>query len=280
MGSDDVGNALTSKAMAIACVLSALTGCVHMACKHLTRLPELTLAFNICIALFLFMLTDRRVTLTGLRWGTVDPDFIPEVSDYWTSDNLRFFYDAAIRGVGQFIFIGSTTGGWMVVTGIAISSRPGAMTAVLGAFTACVSARYIYDVPKTSLVAVHNGIYGYSAAGTCASLGGGVFYKHTFPAVVVGVLGAMFTCFVQLAVEAMLKVDNLPFPSLTIPFVSTTWFMMLMRSGWLEPILSKEDEANLNVPLGDSWKSRESNYFIPTKEVLPTTAAEQTSETS
>jgi hypothetical protein len=47
---------------------------------------------------------------------------------------------------------------------------------------------------------------------------------------------AAFTVFVQIAVEAILFNDMLQLPVLTIPFVASTWLIMLSRSAWLEPI--------------------------------------------
>lgn len=229
--------ALTSRNMAITAVLSGLAGFVHMACKNMNSMPALTLAFNITCLSFIYTLTNDKSRLGQLNWqpGTDDSILSDFEGNSYTEESFAFFYESSIRGVGQFMFISTTLGGWMVVLGIAIQSRLSALASVLGAFVACISARYVFVVPPASLVTVHQGIYGYSAAGTCCAIGGGVFYYGTAPALVLGMLGAMFSVFNQLAVEALLKTDHMPLPSLTIPFVMTTWLIMLTRSVWLEP---------------------------------------------
>ena len=257
-----------SKGMAITIALSALSGLLHMSARHSSELPALTLGFNISMLAFLYILTDDRSDLTALRWSaSTDDDFIDDSvpSDYWIESNLRFFHDASIRGVGQFMFVGNTTGAWMVVIGIALTSRLAAFAAVIGSLTACLSARYIFEVPSASLVNVHNGLYGYCAAGVCVALGGGVFYHATPVALVIGIVGAILCVLVQLAVEAILKTDNLSLPALTIPFVATTWLMMLSRTAWLDP--KTENGEDMDDILFKN-KDRKRERF---RSVLPTT---------
>lgn len=237
---------LGSKGMAITAVLSVLSGVLHMSCRHMASLPALTLSFNICLLAFLLMLTDGRSDLTRLGWESSDDDTVAvdSANEYWIAENIRFFHDATARGVGQFMFVGNTVGAWMVILGIAITSRRAAVAATTGSFTASVACRYILVVPDVSLVAVHNGIYGYSAAGVCTAIGGGVFYHATLPALILGIMGAIFAVYVQLAVEAILINDNLALPSLTIPFVATTWFIMMSRSAWLDPKTDGDEDMD------------------------------------
>lgn len=233
----DFMGSFRSKGMAITVVLATLAGFLHMSARHSSDLPALTLSFNICMMGFLLSLTDNRSRLTALAWVPWEDDFSADdaVGEYWISANLRYFHDATARGVGQFMFVSNTVGAWMVILGIAITSRTASLAAVMGSFVASLSARYIFLVPPHSLVAVRDGLYGYSAAGVCAAIGGGVFYHASLVSLVLGILGAVLAVFIQLAVEAILINDNLSLPSLTIPFVLTTWIIMLSRSAWLDP---------------------------------------------
>jgi urea transporter len=224
-----------SKGMGITMVLSAMAGLLHMSARHSSELPALTLGFNICMLAFLYILTDDRSDWTELGWAASDDDYPEDVDQSWIQSNFHFFHDATARGVGQFMFVSNTTGAWMVILGIALTSRIAALAAVTGSLSASIAARYIFVVPPASLVAVHNGLYGYCAAGVCVSLGGGVFYHASPISLAIGIIGAIFCVFIQLAVEAILKTDGLPLPVLTIPFVATTWLMMLSRSAWLDP---------------------------------------------
>lgn len=236
-GYGPLSGSLRSRGTVITAVLSALAGLLHMSCRHACSLPALTLSFNICMLGFLLTLTDNRSDLTELGWGAWDDEYSPDdgVDPTWIEADLSFFHDATIRGVGQFMFVGNTVGAWLVVIGIAVTSRRAACAAVLGSFVACVTCRYLFDLPPSGLVAVHNGLYGYCAAGACVAMGGGVFYQDSVPALFIGMVGAMLAVFIHLAVEAALINDNLSLPALTIPFVISTWLMMLSRSAWLDP---------------------------------------------
>lgn len=236
-GYGPLSGSLRSRGTVITAVLSALAGLLHMSSRHSSDLPALTLSFNICMLGFLLTLTDNRSDLTELGWGAWDDEYSPDdgVDPTWIEADLSFFHDATIRGVGQFMFVGNTVGAWLVVIGIAVTSRRAACAAVLGSFVACVTCRYLFDLPPSGLVAVHNGLYGYCAAGACVAMGGGVFYQDSVPALFIGMVGAMLAVFIHLAVEAALINDNLSLPALTIPFVISTWLMMLSRSAWLDP---------------------------------------------
>lgn len=235
-----------------------------MAARHAASTPALTLSFNICILAFLFMLTDERSELTRLSWtaSSDDEPSVDSVSDYWTASNFRFFHDATARGVGQFMFISTTSGGWMVILGIAITSRTAAFSAICGSLMASVAAKFIFVVPPASLVSVHNGLYGYSAAGTCTAIGGGVFYHASIVALILGILGAILSVFMQLAVEAILTSEGLALPSCTVPFVLTTWLIMLSRSAWLDP-KTEDGEDMDDILLKDKFTGRQQQREAP-----------------
>ncbi|XP_065653889.1 urea transporter DVU1160-like [Hydra vulgaris] len=255
-GSNVVVSTFNSSGMAINAVLAAVSGVIHMASKNMNELPALTLSFNITCMLFLFIIGNGKGDVSTLHWGRLPSNYTQDMANKnvpldWVAPSFTFFYDAAVRGVGQFMFINTTLGGWMVVIGIAIANKYAALASVCGALTAATIARYVLIVPKASLIAVHNGIYGYSAAGAAASIGGGVFYRTSFAAFIVGVFTAALTVFIQVAVEAILLNNFLQLPVLTIPFVATTWLIMTARPAWLDP-LDNDDEVSVDV----EYKSR------------------------
>ena len=242
--SDDLISALNSKGLAIAAVLSVVSGVVHMACRNMNDLPALTLSFNICTLCFLLSLTDQQSDLTSLGWGPSDDDFLKDPSHWGSAQTIGWYHDAIVRGVGQFHFVHTTLGGWFVIIGIAISSRWAAATTVLGSFIGCITARYIMVVPDASLHMVRNGLYGYSSAGTCCAIAGGVFYHKNFYSLGFAIFGAGFTVLIKTAVDALLISDGLQLPSLTIPFVVTTWLIMLCKSAWLDSIAGEGEDMD------------------------------------
>jgi urea transporter len=234
----DIAAALSSKGMVITAMLSGLSGVIHMSCRNMSTLPALTASFNICCLMMLFTLTNNRSSYGTLVFSTVEDESVFTTSDTtpWTAWSFMFVYEASVRGVGQFMFVDTTLGGWMVITGIGVCSRYGAFSSLLGGFVGCITSRCILQVTPYHLSAVRNGLYGYNAAGTLCSFAGSIFYHSSVNAWAIAVLAAGFTTFFQVAVEGVLYGDGMQFPSLTIPFVLSTWFIMLSRSAWLDPL--------------------------------------------
>lgn len=241
---DTFGAAFSNNGLAITAVLSAVSGVVHMSCRNMNDLPALTLSFNICVMCLLLSLTDHQSNLTSLNWEASDDDGLGEASHWGTANTIGFVHDATIRGVGQFIFVDTTLGGWFVIMGLAISSRWAAATTVLGSFIGYITARYILVVPAASLYLVRSGLYGYSSAGTCCAIAGGVFYHANFYSFGIAIFAAGFTVLIKMATDAILKTDGLQLPSLTIPFVVTTWLVMLAKSVWLDSIAGEGEDMD------------------------------------
>jgi urea transporter len=237
---DNIAPSLSSKGMAITAILSAVSGVIHMSCRNMSTLPALTASFNICCLFLLFNMTDNRTTFSALSFSPPpahDDDTLDEAVSSWAEWSFMFVYDASVRGVGQFMFADTTLGGWLVILGIGVASRYGALSSLLGSFVGCITARCILQVSPTHLVGVRNGLYGYNAAGTCCSFAGSVFYHSTGYSWVIGILAAGFTIFFQVGVEAILfHANELQLPSLTIPFVLSTWLVMISKSAWLDPL--------------------------------------------
>ena len=110
----------------------------------------------------------------------------------------------------------------------------------MGAFTAF----YVVSVPVALRHLVRKGLFGYCAAGCCASISGKVFYEPSCMGVMVGVFGAVLAVVFQV----MLMSGYLyHLPVLTWPFITTTWIIMLTKSKWLVPITS--DSTTITNPV-------------------------------
>lgn len=233
---------LTGAVVGLTLLLSFGAGVVHHACMNMNKLPALTLAFNILTILYFFSLARGYSSTEQLPWLHVDTntntDAETDVSDSRTDMTAVFLLDALFRGVGQFCFVDTTLGGFFVVLGIALASRPSARIALLGSIVGALTARYIFEVPPSARAAIQQGIYGYNSMGCAVAIGGDVFFASTWGAMLVAVCAAVLSVLFQLGMQSILDTDSLRLPVLTMPFVAATWLIMLTRSPWLVPILS------------------------------------------
>lgn len=206
-------------------LLSFLAGIVHVACANLMKiwqLPCFTFAFNIVTIMILFSIKGDTV---GIRFADASTK---TYSHDYTDMSVMFAVDATIKGVGQFMFADTTIGSALVIAGIAMCSRKGALIAMLGSIVGWVISFYVLDV--SNKINVRNGLYGYNCAGTCCVLAGGIFYKASDGAVLVGVTGASLAALLTVGIQGAL--DGLPV--LTFPFILSAWIIMLSRSKWLD----------------------------------------------
>ncbi|RYH13392.1 urea transporter [archaeon] len=213
-----------SYALQAAFLLPVLAGFVHVAFVNFLRtweLPCFTFAFNVVVIMFLFA-SDSGVIKLEMASGSP-----AEHRDSWNEMSATYAMDATIRGVGQFMFADTTVGSAFVIAGICVSSRKGAVIAVIGSIVGWVMARYVFHA--TFEDNIRAGLYGYNCAGTCCALSGGIFYKTSDGAVVVGIIGAVFASLLTFGFAGMF--DGLPV--LTFPFIVATWVIMLSRTKWL-----------------------------------------------
>ena len=148
--------------------------------------------------------------------------------------SASFLWDASVRGVGQFMFADTTAGSILIILGIGVASRIGAMAAWGGAAVAAITAVFLLAVPIAGRIDVRNGLFGYNSAGTCASLAGGVIFDPTVSGCVFGVFGAAFAVLLQTMFKALLG-HQFGLPVLTFSFITSTWLMLLTKSKLLVP---------------------------------------------
>jgi urea transporter len=163
----------------VAVLLAALSGIMHMTCANvlaLAKLPPFTTAFNLVCLVMLATCAAQNINAVALR-STSDPPAADPAENY-TDMSPHFLLDATLRGVGQFIFADSTLGSALVVLADFPQGRHAALCLLLGSLTACLTARYLLQVPPAVIVAIRQGLYGYNSAGVCVVLGGGRFHQH------------------------------------------------------------------------------------------------------
>lgn len=213
-----------SYALQAAFLLPVLAGLVHVAFVHLLRtwqLPCFTFAFNVVTIMFLYA-SDSGAIQLQLKHAP------PTLHvDSWNEMSVQYAVDASLRGVGQFMFADTTVGSALVILGIVIASRKGALIAVIGAITGWVMARYVLHASAEDNIRA--GLYGYNCAGTCSALSGGIFYKTSDGALLVGIVGAVLASLLTFGFSGLLG----GLPVLTFPFIVSTWIIMLSRTKWL-----------------------------------------------
>ena len=257
---------LINRGLPILLILSFVVGVVHSSCVNMNKLPALTLAFNIVILAFLLSVARGESTVATPTWLTGDSPPPPPSDENWQDFDIFYFFDALFRGIGQFCFVPTTWGGLMVLLGIFTCSRQAGSMALLGSFTALFVARFLLVLPRGHKNLIRAGLFGYNAMGTCVAMGGDVFFKSDPLNTLVAVFGAGLTVLIQTAVESILDTDGLGLPVLTIPFVATTWIIMLSRSDWLKPILAADadldDARMLDRRHEDQW------WYRPKKRIF------------
>lgn len=224
---------LEARTVGVAIVLSFVSGVVHVALANLMstiRLPTFTFAFNVTTIAFLLSVKTNNAGIISLA-SSAAPDAYPLG---YTDFSASFLWDASVRGVGQFMFADTTAGSILIILGIGVASRMGAMAAWGGAAVAAITAVFLLAVPISGRIDVRNGLFGYNSAGTCASLAGGVIFDPTVSGCVFGVFGAAFAVLLQTMFKALLG-HQFGLPVLTFPFITSTWLMLLTKSKLLVP---------------------------------------------
>lgn len=163
-------------------ILAGVAGIVHSAASNASQLPALTAAFNIVMTIFMLAIGRGTSDTAQLKWSTpYDTDIVTDVTDP-EEENNEVEYDsmttvrmwrAMLLGVGQFIFVNSDIGAFLVVIAIAICSRKAIFMAILGSLVGTFVSLYVVDVPKASYAALWTGLYSYNCMGTAVAIGGG-----------------------------------------------------------------------------------------------------------
>jgi hypothetical protein len=134
-----------------------------------------------------------------------------------------------------------------------------------GSLIGCINMRYILRVPPSSWLAIKNGLYGFNCAGIFAAVAGDIFFQVNMGAVVLAIVGSLMVGLITLACQSVLDTDELGVPYLTLPFVTTTWLILLTRTQHLKP---KSETDDLDEILFQD-ASRDARFFEESRPSSP-----------
>ncbi len=132
------------------------------------------------------------------------------------------FLQSVLQSISQVFLKGDGLSALLLLAGLAVSSIPAAVFAVVGAMVAVVTAHLLGAESEL----ITGGLLGFSPVLTAIALGC-VFNAPSFRVVVYALVGTVFTVIVQGALNMGLTPFGLP--TLTAPFVLVTWLFLLPR---------------------------------------------------
>ena len=214
------------------------------------KVPGLTMPFALATWFFLgALLQFSTIDVSNALKPTSPSDFTGPRPDYtW----LTWFHGVTM-GISEIFFQDNWVTGIIILIGIAINTRIGALMALMGSSLA-VAAAVLYGAHDE---AIRDGLFGYNAALTAMALGG-LFYVLNFSGFLYTVIGVLVTARVWASLGVFLEPSGMPV--LTSAFVLVTWLMLLAKNGFpsLIPVVPAEattPEDNLRR-FGDHQKAQ------------------------
>jgi urea transporter len=186
------------------------------------KVPGLTMPFVLATWFFLgALLQFSTIDVSNALKPTSPSDFTGPQPDYtW----LTWFHGITM-GVSEIFFQDNWVTGVIILIGIAINTRIGALMALLGS-TLAVGVGVFYGAHDE---AIRDGLFGYNAALTAMALGG-FFLVLNVPGFIYTVLGVLVTARVWASLGIFLEPSGMPV--LTSAFVFVTWLMLLAKNGF------------------------------------------------
>ncbi|MFC3039778.1 urea transporter [Virgibacillus xinjiangensis] len=184
--------------------------------RYFIHLPVLTLPFNITawvILLFPYKLEAVKMSDQLLPQSLMNWQAAPDRSIDWMA--------AFFKSISEIFLLDSTTAGMLILLGIILAGKRASTSTVISIFVALITALLLGAEAEQ----IHLGMYGYNAVLAALAV------CHTFNQIpsnflfVYGLIGAALTVPITAAFSIMLAPYGLP--ALTIPFVITTWLMLL-----------------------------------------------------
>lgn len=174
---------------------------------HPYKSPPLTLPFNLATYIFLLATANMfRVEYAPIRPPAL-PDFGTQAFGQVTAAQL---FGGTIRGIGQVYLADNLTAGFLILAGIAVSSRVAAGVALFGSFIGAGIAL----ATGVSPAAVEAGMYGYNASLSVTALF--TFYCPSKGTTILASFAGIMTVLAQQALTTML--EPLGLPTMTMPF--------------------------------------------------------------
>jgi len=153
----------------------------------------------------------------------IEPAVLP-IAESNPLDAIAFF-GAVLKSISQVFLKASFVSAILFVIGLAVNSVAAALFAVAGAIVA-VAFAHLFGA-ESELVT--GGLFGFSPVLTAVALGT-VFYRPSGRVALYALVGTLFTVVAQAATNAALAPIGIP--SLTAPFVLTTWLFLLPRQNF------------------------------------------------
>jgi urea transporter len=211
------------------------------------KVPGLTMPFVLATWFFLgALLQFSTIDVSNALKATSPSDFTGPRPDYtWIT-----WFHGITMGIAEIFFQDNWVTGVIILIGIAINTRIGALLALMGS-TVAVAAAVLYGAHDE---AIRDGLFGYNAALTAMALGG-LFYVLNLPGFIFTVVGVLVTARVWASLGVFLEPSGMPV--LTSAFVFVTWLMLLAKNGF--PSLVPVVPADATTPeenLARYWKSQ------------------------
>jgi urea transporter len=186
------------------------------------KVPALTMPFVLATWFFLGALLEfTTIDVSDALKPTSPSDFTGPRPEYtWNT-----WFHGITMGIAEIFFQDNWVTGLLIVVGIAINTRIGALMALMGS-TLAVAAAMFYGAHDE---AIRDGLFGYNAALTAMALGG-TFLVLNLPGFIYTVIGVLVTARVWASLGVFLEPSGMPV--LTSAFVFVTWLMLLATSGF------------------------------------------------
>lgn len=182
--------------------------------------PVLTAPFVFATWIFLFAVFSFSHLGATSQFSPGLPNVLTGTSDY----TLATLTNGTMKGVAEVFFQDSRLTGLLVVVGVLVNTRIGALMCLSGSALAALVAMGLGADEAT----INLGMYGFNASLTAIALGG-VFF-------VLNGAGVLYTAFgVAVTVVALPTIGTLlapiGMPTLTFPFVLVTWIFVIAKVG-------------------------------------------------
>ena len=198
------------------------------------KVPGLTMPFVLATWFFLGALLQFTTIDVSLK-PTSPSDFTGPRPDYtWVT-----WFHGITMGIAEIFFQDNWVTGIIILIGIAINTRIGALMALLGS-TLAVGTAVLYGAHDE---AIRDGLFGYNAALTAMALGG-TFFVLNLPGFIYTLIGVLVTARVWASLGIFLEPSGMPV--LTAAFVFVTWLMLLAKTGF--PALIPVAPADASTP--------------------------------
>jgi urea transporter len=204
------------------------------------KVPGLTMPFVLATWFFLgALLQFTTIDVSNALKPTSPADFTGPRPDYtWVT-----WFHGITMGIAEIFFQDNWVTGVIMLIGIAVNTRVGALMALMGS-TVAVAVAVVYGAHDE---AIRDGLFGYNAALTAMALGG-LFYVLNLRGFIYTVIGVLVTARVWASLGIFLEPSGMPV--LTSAFVLVTWLMLLAKNGFpslipVAPADATTPEANL-----------------------------------